>query len=156
MDHARRGQCAAAVNNTPVIRIAAAVIDDGDGRILLVRKTGTAAFMQAGGKIEEDEEPVTALCRELREELALDLASNQLHYLGCFLAEAANEPGHRVEAELFHFRAAFLPQASAEIAEVRWVALRDAAALSLAPLTRQHVLPLAAALADSMTTRQAQ
>jgi 8-oxo-dGTP pyrophosphatase MutT (NUDIX family) len=131
----------------PIIRIAAAVIDDGDGRILLVRKAGTAAFMQAGGKIEADEEPLTALRRELCEELALDLPSSQLNYLGCFIADAANEPDHRVEAELFHLRATFLPKASAEIAEVRWVTLDEALSLSLAPLTRQHVLPLAVALA---------
>jgi hypothetical protein len=39
------------------IRIAAALIDDGAGRILLVRKFGTEWFMQAGGKIEKCERP---------------------------------------------------------------------------------------------------
>jgi len=35
-----------------LIRIAAALIDDGRGRTFLVRKAGTSWFMQAGGKIE--------------------------------------------------------------------------------------------------------
>lgn len=70
------------------IRIAAAVIRDGNGNLLLVRKRGTQAFMQAGGKIEPDEQPVNALARELREELGITMA--QSTYLGKFSAPAAN------------------------------------------------------------------
>ena len=53
------------------IRIAAAIIRDDGGRLLLVRKRGTKAFMQAGGKIEPGELPAAALARELREELGI-------------------------------------------------------------------------------------
>ncbi|WP_408734888.1 NUDIX domain-containing protein [Asaia platycodi] len=41
-----------------VIHIAAALLHDGAGRLLLVRKHGTVAFMQPGGKIEPGETPV--------------------------------------------------------------------------------------------------
>ncbi|MFV2946081.1 NUDIX domain-containing protein [Pseudomonas japonica] len=51
------------------IRIAAALLIDPQGQTLLVRKRGTLAFMQPGGKIEADELPVKALARELFEEL---------------------------------------------------------------------------------------
>jgi 8-oxo-dGTP diphosphatase len=54
-----------------LIRIAAALLIGPDGRTLLVRKRGTEAFMQAGGKIEAHEQPVHALARELEEELGL-------------------------------------------------------------------------------------
>ena len=37
--------------NDPTISVVAALIRDGDGRVLLVRKRGTAAFMQPGGKL---------------------------------------------------------------------------------------------------------
>jgi 8-oxo-dGTP pyrophosphatase MutT (NUDIX family) len=47
------------------IRTAAAVIDDGAGNVLLVRKAGTRAFMQPGGKIDAGESAVDALVREL-------------------------------------------------------------------------------------------
>jgi NUDIX domain len=50
------------------IRIAAAVIRDRRGRLLLVRKRGTSAFMQPGGKIDATEPALAALAREVLEE----------------------------------------------------------------------------------------
>lgn len=125
------------------IRIAAALIEDGGGRLLLVRKTGTQWFMQAGGKIEGSEDPLAALHRELREEIGLELEQEAARYLGRFSAPAANEPDCIVEAELFHVRTSHLPAISAEIAEALWLGPAEAMAMPLAPLTRDHVLPLA-------------
>jgi len=47
----------------------AALIRDGAGRVLLVRKRGTTAFMQPGGKRDSGEDDVTALAREIDEEV---------------------------------------------------------------------------------------
>jgi 8-oxo-dGTP pyrophosphatase MutT (NUDIX family) len=88
------------------IIIAAALIGDGDGQLLLVRKRGTAAFMQAGGKLDPGETPFQALARELEEELGYRPAQAEVSFLGTFAAEAANEPDHFLEAHLFHLRAA--------------------------------------------------
>jgi 8-oxo-dGTP pyrophosphatase MutT (NUDIX family) len=125
----------------PPIRIAAALILDPAGRALLVRKRGTEAFMQAGGKIEPGEAPLDALRRELREELEIEFGEEP-DYLGRFSAPAANEEGRIVEAEIFHLRLDGEVFPAAELEEIRWV---DPAApdLTLAPLTRDHVLPLA-------------
>ena len=122
------------------IRIAAAVIVDARGRTLLVRKRGTSAFMQAGGKVGPDESPAEALAREIREELDCGLASPPVP-LGRFRAPAANEPGRIVEAELF---AAVLDgeiRPAGEIDELIWHDPDDLDVI-LAPLTRDHVLPL--------------
>jgi 8-oxo-dGTP pyrophosphatase MutT (NUDIX family) len=129
--------------NRPVVRIAAAVLRDGEGRFLLVRKRGTTAFMQAGGKIEPGETPLAALGRELEEELGLVLDPAEARHLGCFRAEAANEPGHVVEAELFHARITAAVQPAAEIAEIVWLNPADPVRPPLAPLTEQHVLTIA-------------
>lgn len=130
-----------------IIRIAAALIDDGGGRTLLVRKAGTKWFMQAGGKIEAGESPIDALCRELHEEIGFSIDRSMTRHLGCFVAPAANEPGRSVQAELFHVRAAHNPTPSLEIEEAVWVDRMTAEAMSLAPLTRNHVLPLLSELA---------
>lgn len=128
------------------IWIAAALIEDGDGRLLLVRKAGTEWFMQAGGKIEDGESPLTALRRELSEEIGLVLAEGDARHIGCYSAPAANEPDHTVKAEVFHVRVRHEPVTRLEIEEALWVDPTTAAAMPLAPLTRDHILPLARAL----------
>ncbi|MHA6721215.1 NUDIX hydrolase [Sphingomonas sp. RS6] len=128
------------------IRIAAALIDDGDGRLLLVRKAGSRWFMQAGGKIEGQESALAALRRELAEEIGLALRARDATYLGRFSAPAANEVEMIVEAELFHLRVRHVPIVQAEIAEAIWIGIAEAANLPLAPLTRDVVLPLARTL----------
>jgi len=54
---------------TGTIRIVAALIRDEAGRVLLVRKRGTTAFMQPGGKRDPGEDDMAALAREIAEEL---------------------------------------------------------------------------------------
>lgn len=123
------------------IHVSAAVIRDGDGRLLLVRKSGTTAFMQPGGKPEDGEDAATTLVREIREELGLRLDAADLEPLGSFAAAAANEPGFEVVAEVF---AADIrdqtPVASAEIAELRWVGSDEIDQLEVAPLAREYFL----------------
>ena len=123
------------------MRIAAAVLIGPDGRTLLVRKRGTRAFMQPGGKIEAHEQPVNALARELEEELALNIDPASATYLGHFSAPAVNEPGFEVQAELFllHIQQSVSP--AAEIEEVQWIDPRGDGGLELAPLTRDLILP---------------
>ncbi|WP_293812653.1 NUDIX domain-containing protein [uncultured Bosea sp.] len=124
------------------IRIAAALLTDARQRLLLVRKSGTAWFMQPGGKIEPGEQPFEALARELREELGLTASLEATRYCGRFSAPAANEPGFIVEAELFALPLDGEARPAAEIAEIAWLEPGTASALPLAPLTRDHALPL--------------
>ncbi|MGT2468756.1 MAG: NUDIX domain-containing protein [Mesorhizobium sp.] len=123
------------------IRIAAAVIRDDGGRLLLVRKRGTKAFMQAGGKIEPGELPAVALARELREELGIVVDPGAASHLGSFSAPAANEPETQVEAELFELSIAGEPVPAAEIEEMIWLNPEAEAGFELAPLTATFVLP---------------
>lgn len=124
------------------IHVSAAVILDEDGRLLLVRKTGTTAFMQPGGKPEPGESASETLSRELAEELGLRVDPQTLRPLGAFTAVAANEPGHLVVADVF---AADIgsqhPVVGAEIVELRWITRADADDLDVAPLAREYFLP---------------
>ena len=129
-------------STTPkTILIAAAVLMDPKGRTLLVRKRGTQAFMQPGGKIEAHEQPINALVRELEEELGLKIDPSSATYLGHFSAPAANEPGFEVLAELFLIQTEQTVTPAAEIEEVQWIDPANDGGLMLAPLTRDVILP---------------
>jgi len=129
--------------NERIIRVVAALIRDDTGRVLLVRKRGTAAFMQPGGKRDDGESDIAALSREIVEELGCRVTENSARALGVFDCAAANEPGFQVRAAVYavDIEGAVRPQA--EIDQVVWVDPRTLPDLPLAPLTRDHILPLA-------------
>ncbi|MNZ69187.1 hypothetical protein D3C78_874790 [compost metagenome] len=124
-----------------IIRIAAALLIGPDGRTLLVRKRGTQAFMQPGGKIEAHELPVHALARELEEELGLLIDPAHAGFLGQFSAPAANEPGFVVQADIFQLTVDVPVSPAAEIEEVIWIDPASDGDVLLAPLTRDLILP---------------
>jgi len=128
----------------PDIHVSAAVIHDETGRVLVVRKQGTTAFMQPGGKPEAGENPAQTLARELDEELGLRVSDSALRPLGRFVSAAANEPGHQVVADAFALTIeADAVTVQAELAELRWITPDDIGTLELAPLSLEHLLPLA-------------
>jgi 8-oxo-dGTP diphosphatase len=125
------------------IRIVAALIRDDAGRVLLVRKRGTSAFMQPGGKLDAGEDDVTALSREISEELGCLVVTDSVRSLGAFDAVAANEPGFRVQANVYRVDVTGEVSPRQEIDEAIWIDPASPPDIHLAPLTRDHVLPLA-------------
>ena len=126
------------------IKIVAALICDDAGRVLLVRKRGTTAFMQPGGKRNPGEDDAAALSREIAEELGCSVVLASVRPLGEFDAIAANEPGWRVQASLYGIDVIGDIAPSREIDETIWIDPAAPPDIPLAPLTRKHVLPLAA------------
>ncbi|ROR06270.1 NUDIX domain-containing protein [Erwinia sp. JUb26] len=132
------------------IHIAAAVIVDDAGRLLLVRKRNTSYFMQPGGKLDAGESPQSALIRELREELDLVITPGDLTPLGQFTDVAANEPDHLLVADIFRIRnVSGELQPAAEIEEVRWVSAAEFDSVVLAPLTVKQIIPLVYQVSDN-------
>lgn len=125
------------------IRVSAVVLTDTTGRVLMVRKRGTDAFLNPGGKPEPGETPEQCAVRELREELGLELDPEGLLPLGRHRAAAANETGTVVLADVFRAPESLdrLPAPRSEIEEARFV---DPASPEpgWAPLFTERILPL--------------
>ena len=124
-----------------LIHIAAAILMRADGTTLVVRKRGTTAFMQPGGKLEPGEAPEAALRRELDEELVRIGSLGEPVPIGQFTAPAANEAGAVVVADLFSLDVVGVVTPQAEIEEIRWIDPAAPGSIELAPLTRDEVLP---------------
>jgi 8-oxo-dGTP diphosphatase len=125
------------------IEVVAALISDAAGRVLLVRKRGTTAFMQPGGKRHPGEDDVAALAREIAEELGCSAVRASIRLLGEFDTIAANEPGRRLHACLYGADVIGDIAPGQEIDEIVWVDPASPPDIVLAPFTRDHVLPLA-------------
>ena len=126
----------------PVIDIVTAVIRDPAGCMLVVRKRGSAMFMKPGGKREAGEDDLTALARELDEELGCRLVSARL--LGDFEAPAANEPGFTVRAATYLAVVEGAVAVRAEIEELAWIDPTEPGDVPLAPLMRSVLAALLA------------
>jgi len=78
--------------------VVAAALADGEGRVLLQQRAPGRAMAGLwefpGGKVEEDELPEAALVRELREELGIEVAADDLAP-ACF-ASAPNGTSHMI------------------------------------------------------------
>jgi 8-oxo-dGTP diphosphatase len=127
------------------IKVVAALIRDNAGRVLLVRKRGTLAFMQPGGKRDPGEDDTAALSREIVEELGCGVVAASIRPLGEFNAAAAHEPGFRVQASLYCVDVTGAVAPGQEIDEAIWIDPAAPPDIPLAPLTRDHVLPLVSA-----------
>ncbi|MFF2658205.1 NUDIX domain-containing protein [Kitasatospora sp. NPDC058032] len=121
----------------PLTVVAAAVVEEG--RLLVVsKKAAPDVFYLPGGKPDAGEEPLTALTRELAEELGA--APVAPRHLADIEAVAVLE-GVPMRMTVFEAGLDRTPAPAAELADLRWTDGLDPA-LHLAPAVRDHLVPL--------------
>ena len=101
-------------------------------RLLVARSRNKTQFYVPGGKRDEGESDIDALCREVEEELATTLQPDSIRPAGVFQAQADGQPtGINVKVTAYFGTPAANPKPSAEIAELAWFSFRDADRMSL-------------------------
>src|SRR5690606_18330284 len=81
------------MNEAQILQIAVAIIINSQNRLLIVQKQSSTYYQLPGGKIDGDEQPVEALCRELKEELNVAVSQEQISLFGIHEARVVNEVG---------------------------------------------------------------
>jgi ADP-ribose pyrophosphatase YjhB (NUDIX family) len=123
---AGRAECGACgfvayANSAPTV---SAVVADEQGRVLLARRAVEPQLGKwdlPGGFLEEGEEPLAGLRRELREESGLEV--EPLSFLGAWVDRYGDGEGAIATLNLYWLaRVAGSPQAADDVAEFRWFA----------------------------------
>ena len=106
-------------NSAPTV---SAVLVDGEGRVLLARRAvepDLGKWDLPGGFLEEGEEPLAGLRRELREETGLEV--EPLSFLGAWVDTYGEDEGAVSTLNLYWLaRAAGEPNAADDVAELQW------------------------------------
>ncbi len=117
-------------DENPIVIRTAALAHIRDRRMLQARSAGKTAFYMAGGKIDPGETPEQALHREIREELDTDIAPGSVRELGIFEAPAfGHRPGTRLHMTCYLADLVDEPQATSEVAEIRYFTEAEYAAM---------------------------
>lgn len=101
-------------------------IEIKDKSILSTKTFGKDKYYIPGGKRESGETDEQALCREIKEELSIEIKHDSMRFLGVFQAQAH---GHAVGTvvKMTCYRADYTGQlkADSEIEEIKWLNYSD-------------------------------
>jgi 8-oxo-dGTP pyrophosphatase MutT (NUDIX family) len=95
-------------------------------KLLLAWSRNKQCFYLPGGKIDPDETPVMALCREIAEEMNVTIDEQELKYYTHITAPAyGEENGTIMEQDCFFLERYVTPEASSEIGELKYFSLDE-------------------------------
>lgn len=97
-----------------------------DRKILSTRSKGKDTYYIPGGKREGDESDHDALCREIKEELSVDLRIDKIRYVGTFEAQAHGQ-SEGVTVRMTCYEGPYSGElcADSEIEEIVWFCHSD-------------------------------
>lgn len=109
------------MNDVPKKLHTAGLVVLQDRKLLLAYSKRKQAFYLPGGKLDEGEDAVTALIREIKEELTIDILPDELAFYYHISAPAYGEqPTVIMEQDCFLYTLKSAPVANAEIEDIRY------------------------------------
>lgn len=95
-------------------------------KLLLAYSINKKCFYLPGGKIDASETAAEGLCREIAEELNVQLSPKELNYYCHITAPAYGETkGIIMEQDCFFVNKSITPSAAAEIGELKYFSLQE-------------------------------
>ncbi|MBB5497973.1 NUDIX domain-containing protein [Paraburkholderia sp. MM5384-R2] len=126
------------MNSAKIVKCAAAIIHEKS--LLLTRKQGTDTFISPGGKPLSGESCLDCLCREIREELNIEVSKQS--YLGEFSGTSTFED-MPIEMNVYLVEIEGEPRAGMEIDELMWYRSDNARQdLKIGSIFRDAIIPL--------------
>ena len=104
------------------------LVEEENHQLLLVQVRHRDKYYFPGGKIDEGESLVEALQRELKEELRLELAKDELEFIGTIVGEAYPQPNMLTELNGFKVNRAIdwsKVETDHEITDMKWFDIND-------------------------------
>ena len=104
------------------------LVEEKNHQLLLVQVRHRDKYYFPGGKIDEGESLVEALQRELKEELRLELAEDELEFIGTIVGEAYPQPNMLTELNGFKVNRAIdwsKVETDHEITDMKWFDIND-------------------------------
>ena len=121
-----------------IVKVGLAVVRGSE--VLLVRKRGTRTMILPGGKPADGEDDLSALQREIQEELGCFIGPN-ITFIGEFSDIAADLEETRVIVKLYLGKIIGEPKPAAEIEEVYWHEINGDSVQELAPSLSNSIIP---------------
>lgn len=101
-------------------------IEIKDKLILSTKSFGKDKYYIPGGKREVGESDEEALCREIKEELSVDIQQDTIKFVGIFEAQAHAKPdGTIVKMTCYTAQYTGILKAESEIEEIEWLSFSD-------------------------------
>ena len=104
------------------------LVEEKNHQLLLVQVRHRDKYYFPGGKIDEGESLVEALQRELKEELRLELAKDELEFIGTIVGEAYPQPNMLTELNGFKVNRTIdwsKVETDHEITDMKWFDIND-------------------------------
>jgi len=115
--------------------------DDRTKFMVCEKNNFTSDFIMPGGQIEEGEDDLKCLAREINEELSVETDEASLKYINEYLDVAAGDLTKDVSIKLYEGKIIGEPKPSAEIIKFYWIGKDDLAHPRLSPIIKNKILP---------------
>jgi 8-oxo-dGTP diphosphatase len=129
------------MSDNQIHRVGAILIKDK--KLLVSRDADEDYFKSPGGKVDPGETPESAIIRELKEEVGLNISTKDLQLFGTFYVDAHDNSGLKVRMDTFLVNkwSQEPKPASDEIADITWITHEALTEMKLGKVFQTFVIP---------------